>query len=563
MFSVRGWSISSNQPKLQTGRLAEYEQATVPKNQHSGANPKRRRSLKEQGTNIVTPDNLVEHWQRHLGKTSWNSGTNSSEKAKILNGTVNQWDPICAVAVQNRLNSKETKRSPARVTNEQRAKRKVLKDKGNKYKKRVKLQQPESLEGVEQSQSKALAELLSRGSLGLAEIAQMSKTLISNPASSPTLTPLQIAMRQKLISARFRYLNQILYTTPSASSSDLFRTNPSFFTEYHEGFQRQIGTWPENPVLAFVSWILDRSTDAKKVKSGHLEMDRQKSSFKKSVARGDGSPPHSSLLPIIHKPHTQVDTLPRNRRSNLCTIADLGCGSAILARKLAPMLQPLHLEIHSFDLYAPDPLITAADISKVPLPDSSVDVAISCLALMGTNWLDFVEEAYRLLRWKGEYWIAEVASRFVMDDSAAKVELRNTERNKEEALRVGKKNKKRRLYDEKQIQGCPFSDEEFSLSTQKRSKVDVLKNLDPFITVLRTRGFQLLERPEIGNKMFVRMRFAKGLMPTRGKGTPSAGQAQKQAFQRKRILEKGADKEGSIIIEDETKVLKPCVYKNR
>ena len=42
----------------------------------------------------------------------------------------------------------------------------------------------------------------------------------------------------------------------------------------------------------------------------------------------------------------------------------------------------------------------------------SVDVVVFCLALMGTNYGDFIAEALRVLRRKGRLWIAEVRSRF-------------------------------------------------------------------------------------------------------------------------------------------------------
>ncbi|KAK1826020.1 methyltransferase-domain-containing protein [Podospora conica] len=64
------------------------------------------------------------------------------------------------------------------------------------------------------------------------------------------------------------------------------------------------------------------------------------------------------------------------------------------------------------------PLITRPDIANLPLADGSVGVAVFCLALVGTNWLCCIEEAYRVLRWKGELWIAEIKSRFASPAAA-------------------------------------------------------------------------------------------------------------------------------------------------
>uniref|UniRef100_A0A8C9AJC9 Ribosomal RNA-processing protein 8 n=1 Tax=Prolemur simus TaxID=1328070 RepID=A0A8C9AJC9_PROSS len=58
------------------------------------------------------------------------------------------------------------------------------------------------------------------------------------------------------------------------------------------------------------------------------------------------------------------------------------------------------------------PWSAAASQSKVPLEDESVDVAVFCLSLMGTNIRDFLEEANRVLKPGGLLKVAEVSSRF-------------------------------------------------------------------------------------------------------------------------------------------------------
>ncbi|PNI79583.1 RRP8 isoform 4 [Pan troglodytes] len=54
----------------------------------------------------------------------------------------------------------------------------------------------------------------------------------------------------------------------------------------------------------------------------------------------------------------------------------------------------------------------ASSQNKVPLEDESVDVAVFCLSLMGTNIRDFLEEANRVLKPGGLLKVAEVSSRF-------------------------------------------------------------------------------------------------------------------------------------------------------
>ena len=55
------------------------------------------------------------------------------------------------------------------------------------------------------------------------------------------------------------------------------------------------------------------------------------------------------------------------------------------------------------------------DITLVDADDASMDVAVFCLALMGTDYPSFLREAQRVLRPGGILWIAEVSSRFQPD----------------------------------------------------------------------------------------------------------------------------------------------------
>ena len=42
--------------------------------------------------------------------------------------------------------------------------------------------------------------------------------------------------------------------------------------------------------------------------------------------------------------------------------------------------------------------VTVCDMSRTPLDASSVDIAVFCLSLMGTNLRDYVKEANRVLK---------------------------------------------------------------------------------------------------------------------------------------------------------------------
>eukprot|EP00004_Rigifila_ramosa_P020402 TRINITY_DN5295_c0_g1_i2.p1 TRINITY_DN5295_c0_g1~~TRINITY_DN5295_c0_g1_i2.p1 ORF type:complete len:191 (-),score=44.78 TRINITY_DN5295_c0_g1_i2:22-594(-) len=123
--------------------------------------------------------------------------------------------------------------------------------------------------------------------------------------------------------------------------------------QYHRGFRHQVANWPVNPLDIMISQL-----------RSHPEW----------------------------------------------VIADLGCGEGRLGATLTGH------KVHSFDLVALSPHVTVADIASLPLPNASVDVAVFCLSLMGTNLVDFLTEAHRILKPNGLLKIAEVVSRFPDDD---------------------------------------------------------------------------------------------------------------------------------------------------
>lgn len=86
-------------------------------------------------------------------------------------------------------------------------------------------------------------------------------------------------------------------------------------------------------------------------------------------------------------------------------IGDFGCGEA----KLAELLPN---KVHSFDHVALNAKVTACDITHVPLEDSALDVAVFSLSLMGLNYADYLQEAYRTLKFGGLLKIAEPINRW-------------------------------------------------------------------------------------------------------------------------------------------------------
>lgn len=93
-----------------------------------------------------------------------------------------------------------------------------------------------------------------------------------------------------------------------------------------------------------------------------------------------------------------------DKRANLI-VGDFGCGEAIIAKSLLDK----HT-IHSFDYIAINDPVLECDISKVPLIDEELDVAVFNLSLMGKNYIDYLVEAKRTLKLDGQLLIYEVES---------------------------------------------------------------------------------------------------------------------------------------------------------
>ena len=174
------------------------------------------------------------------------------------------------------------------------------------------------------------------------------------------LSALQAKFAKKLEGAKFRMINEMLYTSKGAHALEEFQKDPQLFDIYHEGFREQASHWPDNPLTLIIQWL--------------------------------------------------------QRKHPRAIVADLGAGDAELARTLSN-------QVHSFDLVSKNNLVIAADMAKLPLLNESIDVAVYCLSLMGTNIHDFLRECYRILKPRGIVKIAEVRSRFEGQEDGMKTFL--------------------------------------------------------------------------------------------------------------------------------------------
>lgn len=86
-------------------------------------------------------------------------------------------------------------------------------------------------------------------------------------------------------------------------------------------------------------------------------------------------------------------------------IGDFGCGENLLSKEITN-------KVYAFDYVAIDENVIACDMSKVPLKDNMLDVAVFSLSLMGNNYEDYLKEAYRTLKAFGQLYICEPASKW-------------------------------------------------------------------------------------------------------------------------------------------------------
>jgi ribosomal RNA-processing protein 8 len=507
MFAVPGWSLESSALKQQSqpAQTKNDSQRT-----DDAATPNGKNKDKKRKRENVTSGNVNEMYRKHIEGQSekpWKKKKQEKQASAATAATTTAAaaaaaaTPAPAPAGSPKAEKEEVKNgAPDSVQEEGQGKKK-------KQRKNKKNKDDDKADGASPAQPAASA----------------TSALGAPPTTNATLTPLQQAMRQKLISSRFRHLNETLYTTDSSKAVELFNANPELFDEYHAGFSRQVKeSWPSNPVDGYIQTVRRR---------GAVPVPKR------------GKPDPNKPLPLPRRPN------------GVCNIADLGCGDAALARNLTPSAKKLNLKLNSYDLQSPDPLITKADISELPVEDGSMDVSIFCLSLMGTNWVSFVEEAWRVLRsdGKGECWVSEVKSRF------GKVTRNKSMIGAQKPLsKTQQKKQKKSKKDEDEIDEADIFAED-----ARPAAHDDETDISAFVEVFRTRGFVL--RPESvdkSNKMFVKMEFVKqGGAPIKGKH--ATGLSAPAPGGKKRFVDRKPASDSGMTAEQEAQVLKPCVYKIR
>lgn len=258
----------------------------------------------------------------------------------------------------------------------------------------------------------------------------------ATPSSSSSLSQHQKSLHAKLQGSQFRQLNESLYTSASADSFRLAQEDPSRMQAYHEGFREQTKKWPEKPFEMIGNIIVDEmELSWKRLQSGASSKKAQQGASNETqippgaliADLGAGEGPLAKYLSLHSKLVGSKSTVPASLRPKVLAYdlldttdgivrgvdcarsggvplpGKVGSGSGVqeraaLARQVASTKNKQGKAVIS-------PLHDAASSAAV------ADVAVFCLSLMGTDWVNMIIEARRILRSGGTLIIAEVTSR--------------------------------------------------------------------------------------------------------------------------------------------------------
>jgi len=100
-------------------------------------------------------------------------------------------------------------------------------------------------------------------------------------------------------------------------------------------------------------------------------------------------------------------------------VADMGCGENLLSKEVTN-------KVHAFDYVAIDKDVTACDMSSIPLQDNEIDAIVFSLSLMGSNYLDYIKEAFRVVKPYGNLFVCEPKKKVEKRLEALKKEIEST-----------------------------------------------------------------------------------------------------------------------------------------
>ncbi|KAK7882052.1 hypothetical protein WMY93_028226 [Mugilogobius chulae] len=291
--------------------------------------------------------NRIKNKKKSKNKFKPNVATEKTEKTDV-NGNINTSKDNQEIKKKSKKRKRKISVEPADSEIEENDKKQAT-DTDNEIPKQANFELNKKTQMKKKKLRRLLQETKAETEVGEEPEVEVGPTAAEAPEPQDPSASLRSRMEQRLDSARFRYINEVLYSSTSREARRMFSQDQEAFWVYHRGYSAQVQRWPHNPVDDIIQFIKQ-------------------------------------------KPASLV-------------VVDFGCGDCKIAKSVKN-------KVHSYDLVATCELATACDMANVPLKDSSVDIAIFCLSLMGTNLADFLKEANRVLKKGGFLKIAEVSSRF-------------------------------------------------------------------------------------------------------------------------------------------------------
>ena len=110
-------------------------------------------------------------------------------------------------------------------------------------------------------------------------------------------------------------------------------------------------------------------------------------------------------------PYKEIGKILKNRPEWI--VGDFGCGENLLKLEIPN-------KVISLDHVSIDDSVISCDLTNVPLDNNSLDVVVFSLSLMGTNYNEYLKEAYRTLKSMGMIIISEPSTRWENKEESLK-----------------------------------------------------------------------------------------------------------------------------------------------
>lgn len=130
---------------------------------------------------------------------------------------------------------------------------------------------------------------------------------------------------------------------------------------------------------------------------------------------------HEDRIEVMKNwPEIPYEVIAKHIKNKKNIVADFGCGKNL-------MKECIENKVYGFDHYAVEESVIACNMKHIPVEDEFFDVAVFSLSLWGTknDIDDYFKEAYRVLNFGGQLYIAEPSKKYTNEDRTKLIEQLN------------------------------------------------------------------------------------------------------------------------------------------